>query len=107
MAIRRRRLVWTQSARSDLVEAYHYLAELNEQAADRLILGLESKARMLAESGLTGRDRSDLAADVRSIAYRSRILFFKVSPQAITILRVLHGHQDLSADHFDEEQQED
>lgn len=107
MAIKQRRLIWTETARSDLIEAYRYLAELNEQAADRLILGLEAKARMLAESGLTGRDRGDLAPEVRSTVYRSRILFFRVTPETLTILRVLHGHQDLSADLFDEEQQED
>ncbi|MGE6739084.1 type II toxin-antitoxin system RelE/ParE family toxin [Allorhizobium pseudoryzae] len=107
MAIRPRRLLWTETARADLVDAYRYLAELNEQAADRLILGLEAKARMMAESGLTGRDRSELAPDVRSVAYRSRILFFRTTPDEVIILRVLHGHQDLSDDLFDEEQQED
>ena len=107
MVIKQRRLIWTETARSDLIEAYRYLAELNEQAADRLILGLQAKARMLAESGVTGRDRGDLAPEVRSTVYRSRILFFRVTPETLTILRVLHVHQDLSADLFDEEQQED
>lgn len=106
-AIRSRRLIWTASARADLVDAYRYLAELNEKAADRLILGVEAKARTVARSGLTGRDRSDIAAGVRSVAYRSRLLFFRVAPEAITVLRVLHGHQNLPADLFSEEQQED
>ncbi|MDO1581671.1 type II toxin-antitoxin system RelE/ParE family toxin [Rhizobium oryzicola] len=94
-------------ARADLAQAYRYLADLNEPAADRLIVELESKARTIATLGLNGRDRSDLAFNVRSIAYRSRILFFRTTPDEVIILRVLHGHQNISADFFAEEQQED
>lgn len=106
-AIKRRRLLWTDTARADLASIYRYLALDNTDAADRLILGLEEKARSLAESGLSGRGRSELGTDVRSVAYRSRILFFHVTPAAITILRVLHGHQNLSSDLFTQDQQED
>jgi toxin ParE1/3/4 len=106
-AIKPRRLLWTATARADLASAHRYISQDNETAADRLILDLEAKARLLAESGLSGRDRRELGTDIRSFAYRSRILFFHVTPEALIILRVLHGHQQLSSDLFPQEQQED
>ncbi|WP_377296053.1 type II toxin-antitoxin system RelE/ParE family toxin [Rhizobium sp. SGZ-381] len=102
-----RRLFWTETARADLASAHRYISQDNEKAADRLILDLEAKARALAKSGLSGRDRSELGPNIRSVVHRSRILFFHVTKDAIVILRVLHGHQQLSSDLFPQEQQQD
>ncbi len=52
--------------------------------------------------GLTGIGRPDCGEGIRSISYRERIIFFRVSDTALTILRVLHGHQDISPDLFND-----
>jgi plasmid stabilization system protein ParE len=58
------------------------------------------KVETLAHHGLTGIDRSELGGSVRSFSYRERIIFFNVSETELTVLRVAHGHQDISPDYF-------
>ncbi|MQB02892.1 type II toxin-antitoxin system RelE/ParE family toxin [Agrobacterium tumefaciens] len=43
-------------------------------------------------------------AGLRSIAYRERVIFFRVDEADLTVLRVLHGHQDISVKDFKQEE---
>ncbi len=58
------------------------------------------KVETVARDGLTGIDRSELGYGVRSFSYRERIIFFNVSETELTVLRLAHGHQDISPDYF-------
>jgi len=58
------------------------------------------KVEDVARQGLTGIDRSELCDGVRSFSYRERIIFFNISETELTVLRVAHGHQDISPDYF-------
>lgn len=35
-----------------------------------------------------------------AIAYRDRIIFFRASESELTVVRVLHGHKDISPEDF-------
>ena len=83
-----------------MVEDHDYIQLHNPSAANRFTLDVFAKVRSLADLGLTGVDRPDCGEGIRSISYRERIIFFRVSDTALTILRVLHGHQDISPDLF-------
>lgn len=41
---------------------------------------------------------------LRSITYRERVIFFRIGESDLTVLRVLHGHQDISAKDFKQEE---
>ncbi|WP_234905972.1 type II toxin-antitoxin system RelE/ParE family toxin [Affinirhizobium pseudoryzae] len=76
-------------------------------AASRFVRQLASKIGWIAVSGFPGVSRDDLRPGLKALPFRKRCIYFRTTPDEVIILRVLHGHQDLSADLFDEEQQED
>lgn len=92
---------FAQSAQTDLLEAWLYIAEENPVAADGVLDAIEKDAHLLALQPTMGRARPGLAADVRSwptsTAY---ILFYLVERQGITVLRVLHHARDVQAIEF-------
>lgn len=92
---------FAQSAQTDLLEAWLYIAEENPVAADGVLDAIEKDAHLLALQPTMGRARPELAADVRSwptsTAY---ILFYLVERQGITVLRVLHHARDVQAIEF-------
>ncbi|MGA1801232.1 type II toxin-antitoxin system RelE/ParE family toxin [Rhizobium sp. HT1-10] len=100
--IKQRRLIWSGTARADLIEQYRHIAESNPLVADRFILTLERKVRSLARLGLTGVSRDTLKPGMRSFAYRQRVIYFVVRDQELFVIRILHGHQDTSHEDFTE-----
>ena len=79
----------------------HAYPELNNPfAADRLVLDIFAKVQSMADLGISGSARPEFGEGMRSIAYRERIIFFHVSDSELTVLRVLHGHHDISPDYF-------
>ena len=55
------RVVFTQSAQTDLLEAWLFIAEENQDAADRTLDSVESQAKTLSSQPRMGRARPDLA----------------------------------------------
>ena len=43
-----------------------------------------------------GRDRSDLAARVRSFPHRNYMIFYRRFHRGIQIVRVIHGQRDIT-----------
>jgi plasmid stabilization system protein ParE len=76
----------TRSARTDLLEAWLYIAEEDLQAADRLLDKIENESLTLARQPLMGR------ACPTSTPY---ILFYLAQTSGITVLRVLHHARDV------------
>ena len=85
----------TERAQSDLDEAWAYLAERNEAAADRLIDGVLQKARLHAELPLMGRPRNDLRPGLRSFVVHPYTIFYRPAGDTIEVVRVLHGRRDI------------
>lgn len=104
-AIKTREPVWTTTARADLVEDHLYIAQDNPVAADRFVLDFDAKVRSFAQRGLSGVKRDEFGRDVRSFVYRDRVIVFLITDEELTVLRVLHGHQDISAIHFKHEEE--
>ena len=94
----------TTRARRDLAEDHAYIETENPLAADRFALDIFNKIESIAALGLSGVSRSGYGAGLRSIAYRERVIFFRVDENELTVLRVLHGHQDISANDFKQEE---
>jgi len=87
---------FAQSARTDLLEAWLFIAEDNLNAADRVLDTIEKEAEVLATQPLMGRARPDLAEDIRSWpTSTSYILFYVAEADGITVIRVLHHARDV------------
>ncbi|WP_332303562.1 type II toxin-antitoxin system RelE/ParE family toxin [Rhizobium sp. GR12] len=96
--------IWTTRARLDVAEDHAYIETENPVAADRLVLDIFSKIESVAALGLSGVSRSGYGVGLRSISYRERVIFFRIDEADLTVLRVLHGHQDISASDFKQEE---
>ena len=87
---------FAQSARTDLLEVWLFIAEENLNAADRVLETIEQEAGILATQPLMGRARPDLAHDIRTWpTSTSYTLFYVAESDNITVVRVLHHARDV------------
>jgi toxin ParE1/3/4 len=94
---------FTQSAQTDLLEAWLFIAEENLSGADRLLEQIEREAHTLLLQPLMSRARPELAIDVRSWPTSTPyVLFYSVDEECITVLRVLHHARDIRQFGFDQ-----
>ncbi len=89
------RLRLSETAEFDLIDIWDYVARDNPRAADRYIDAVYAHCRELAESPTVGRLRPDLAPGLRSSPFRSHVVFYEVSDDAVDVVRVLHGARDI------------
>ena len=90
------RLVFTERARADLLEAWLYIAEDNLAAADKVLDKLEQEATLLLLQPLMGRARPELGSAVRSWPSSTPYLVcYEVDDMDLTVLRVLHHARDI------------
>lgn len=82
-------------AESDLVEIYTYLARDSSEAARKVITTIQSKCESLAEFPGMGRERPELAPNLRSYVVWEYLVFYRASPEGIEVVRVLHGRRDI------------
>lgn len=61
---------------------------------------IEQKLRMLADNPRAGRERPEVAAGLRSVPVGNYVIFYRVAPDALTVVRVLSGYQDADAIDF-------
>jgi plasmid stabilization system protein ParE len=89
-------VVFTQSAQTDLPEAWLFIAEENQTAADHTLDAIERQAQALVSQPLIGRARPALAEGVRSWPTSTPyILYYLTDNDSVTILRVLHHARDI------------
>ena len=89
-------VVFTQSAQTDLLEAWLFIAEENQAAADHTLDAIERQAQALVSQPLIGRARPELAEGVRSWPTSTPyILYYLTDNDSVTILRVLHHARDI------------
>jgi len=90
------RLVFTERAQADLLEAWLFIAEDNPAAADKVLDTLEQEAKLLLLQPLMGRARPELGSAVRSWPSATPyVLFDEVDESELTVLRVLHHARDV------------
>jgi plasmid stabilization system protein ParE len=89
-------VVFTQSAQTDLLEAWLFIAEENQTAADHTLDAIERQVQALVSQPLIGRARPALAEGVRSSPTSTPyILYYLTDNDSVTILRVLHHARDI------------
>ena len=89
-------VVFTDLAKSDLLDAWAYIAEENLDAADHVLDTIDRESQALLTQPLMGRQRPELGRGVRSWPTSTPyILFYLVKGGDITVLRVLHHARDI------------
>jgi toxin ParE1/3/4 len=92
MSLRLRR---TKLADADLDSIWLYIAADNVAAAERQIQRIEAAERRLADFPELGPARPELRAGLRSWTIGAYLIVYRIDPDALTIVRVLHGARDL------------
>jgi len=89
-------VLFSESAKADLLEAWLFIAEESVVSADDLVDAIHQEVKILSLQPLMGRVRPELAEGVRSWSTSTRyILFYVPAVNGITILRVLHHARDI------------
>ncbi len=90
---------WTSEAEKWLREIYDYIAEDNENAAQRVTTGIYKKAQILKDFPEIGyKYRSEPEGDIRILIYgHYRITYLIRSKELIDILGVFHGAMEIKS----------
>ena len=94
-------VLFAQSAETDLLEAWTFIAEQSFEAADHVLDVIEQEAQTLALQPLMGRARPELAEGIRCWPTSSSYNFYYYpSDSGITVVRVLHHARDVQSRNF-------
>lgn len=88
-------LIISPAAKADLKDIYQYgLRQWGEKQSDTYLEHLKGNLWALTEQPLIGVERPDLLSSVRSLPIESHTLFYRVMPNTVEVIRVLHCRQD-------------
>jgi toxin ParE1/3/4 len=85
----------TPLAEQDLAEIWHFIAQDDPVAADRLLDLLEEKYKLLADHPHIGPARPDIAKELRYHPVGNHLLLYRIISAGIELVRVVHGARDL------------
>jgi toxin ParE1/3/4 len=83
------------AAGQDLKEIWHHIAAENREAATRFLLRIEKRIAGLAEFPAMGSPRDDIASGVRALVVGKYLVIYRLMPEGVEIIRVVHGSRDL------------
>jgi toxin ParE1/3/4 len=85
----------TFQADADLDAVWLHIATDSVAAADRLIKRIEDAEERLGVFPELGQARPDVRPGLRYFPVSPYLIFYRIDPDAVTIVRVIHGHRDL------------
>jgi plasmid stabilization system protein ParE len=95
-----RRAVFLASVEADLLEIFTYIAETSDSVAiaENFVGELCDRCASLARlPGTLGRARPELRPDIRSLPYKSYVIFFRYADDRVEIVDILEGHRDIDS----------
>ena len=87
-------------ARDDLLEIWEGVAAHDLAAADRLYDRLAARVCILEDFVEAGVTRPDIAPGARMLVERPYVILYRVLPDGVQIVRVLHGARHLQGTLF-------
>ena len=94
------RLRFSDQALDDLssIGGYLMVESRSRRIADGFIEQLVARCESLAAlPGTLGRERPELKADMRSLAFGNYVIFFRYFDDVLEVLTILEGHRDIDA----------
>ena len=95
-----RKLVYLASVRADLVSILAYVAEGSGSlaVANGFVAQLRKRCRALASKpGVLGRARPELRPEIRSVAHKGYVIFFRYVDERLEVVNILEGHRDIDS----------
>ena len=84
------------AADRDLEEIYDYVKDrFSTDHAEEYLLDLEILFDLLVQNPEMGRQRDEVRPGLRSFPKNQHIVFYRLSPDRVRIVRVLHNRRDL------------
>jgi toxin ParE1/3/4 len=88
------------SAKADLVNILEYITRESGSliVGQRFVGALRQHCRKLAAlPGTLGRARPELRSDIRSVAFKRYVIFFRYVDDSFEIVNIIEGHRDIAA----------
>ena len=89
-------VIKSPEAEEDLLELWLYIADDSPVNADRFLDRLNKKVQKLAESPGMGKDRPELALNLKSFPVDDYVLFYRATVDGIELVRVLRCSRDVN-----------
>ena len=83
-------------AEEDLIDIWLYISDDSPENADRFLDKLNEKAKKIAEFPDIGVSRPELTDNLKSFPVDRYVLFYRVIPEGIELVRVLHSSKDIT-----------
>src|SRR5438270_7691903 len=88
--------IWSPIARQDLLDIWAYVAGHNSRAiADKQLHEIDRVCFALGGWPEYGKARNDVRAGLRSVSVSRYVVFYRVTKEAIEIVRVLDERRDV------------
>jgi toxin ParE1/3/4 len=88
----------TPTASRDIESILDYLAEkVSFETAERFLEKIDAKFKLLAKFPQIGRRRDGLYPGLRSVPLEDYLIFYRLAPEGIEVMRVVGGYRDLEA----------
>jgi toxin ParE1/3/4 len=92
-----RRYALAPSVSKDLDRISEYFMSRNVEAGERLFQEFDRKCQHLVQFPNIGRSYGHILPGLRGVPLKGSIILDEVTDEAVTILRVIDGRQDLEA----------
>jgi len=84
-------------ARRDILNIWQYIADDNEEAADRFIDLLIHYFTLLGDNPKAGRRRDDLRRGYRSFPVGEYLILYRIAEPGVCIMHLVHARRDIKA----------
>ena len=92
-----RKVFRSAQASRDMLQIWRHIAKDNPIAADKVLKHLQQRYIILADHPYAGESCHELLPQMRALTAGSYRIFYRVSPERVEILRILHTARNLSA----------
>jgi toxin ParE1/3/4 len=94
------KIIISPQAEADLSDIWHYIAEDNLEAADRVIAKIKQIIANLSNSPKMGHCRDNFSRGLRSVPVGRYLIFYREIKERLEVVHVLHGARDITSDLF-------
>ena len=91
------KLIFSIPAKKDISSITSYILQFNEQAADDTHRAIFSAAKKIAQFPHMGQSRPEFGNGLFSFPSGIYLIFYTLTDEAVTIVRVLDGRRDIPA----------
>ena len=90
------RYVLAEAAKNDLQEIYDFgIYKFGHIKATKYLEGLREYFEALTKNPDIGKQRDEIKVGLYSLPHVSHVIFYRILPDRIRIVRVLHGRSDI------------